>query len=79
MPDLPIFTALGLEVLGAVTLARSRSRIEKFKDLVHVGIENVEQLLRDLRPCSLRFLVPTGYPLHTRFVGDEFRSMMMLE
>ena len=53
--------------LGAGTLARFpitwNRLIEKealeFKDLVHVGIEKVEQLLRDLRPRSLRFLVPT--------------------
>jgi hypothetical protein len=50
----------------------------KFNDLVRAGIEKGEQLLRDLRPRSL-LLVPTEYPLHTRFVGDEFRSLMMLE
>ena len=68
MPDWPISTALGPEVpRGAVTLARFpitwNQSIEKealeFKDLAHVGIEKVEQLLRDLRPRSLRFLVPT--------------------
>jgi hypothetical protein len=74
-------------LLGAVTLARFpiawnhviEKEAHKFKDLVHVGIEKVEQLSRDLRSRSLRYLVPTGYPLHTRFVGDEFRSLMMLE
>jgi len=73
MPDWPIFTALGLEVLARRRHLGARFPITwnqlierealKFKDLVHAGIEKVEQLLRDLRPRSLRFLVPTGYLL----------------